>query len=84
MSNSLYVSSASYKYRFSHVHRRSLALKLFVHTGVKKVDVDLNNQVVRVLGSSSVKAMLDGVEQTGRNARLIGQGIPEGPIQPQI
>ncbi|CAA6666834.1 unnamed protein product [Spirodela intermedia] len=59
---------------------------LNLEVGVKKVDVDLNNQVVRVLGSSSVKAMLDGMEQTGRRARLIGQGIPEGPhvVAPQI
>ncbi|CAA7403638.1 unnamed protein product [Spirodela intermedia] len=55
----------------------SVKNKLLNLEGVKKVDVDLNNQVVRVLGSSSVKAMLDGMEQTGRRARLIGQGIPE-------
>ena len=42
------------------------------------VAVDLTNQVVRVLGSSSVKSMLDGLQQTGRNARLIGQGTREG------
>uniref|UniRef100_A0A1D1XRE1 Superoxide dismutase copper chaperone n=1 Tax=Anthurium amnicola TaxID=1678845 RepID=A0A1D1XRE1_9ARAE len=45
--------------------------------GVKRVDVDLNNQVVRVLGSLPVKTMLDALEQTGRKARLIGQGSPE-------
>jgi copper chaperone for superoxide dismutase len=42
------------------------------------VEVDLANQVVRILGSSPVKTMTEALEQTGRNARLIGQGIPEG------
>ncbi|XP_010272632.1 PREDICTED: copper chaperone for superoxide dismutase, chloroplastic [Nelumbo nucifera] len=51
--------------------------KLETVDGVKGVEVDLSNQVVRVLGSSSVKTMLDALEQTGRKARLIGQGIPE-------
>mgnify|MGYP002563927777 CR=1 FL=1 len=45
--------------------------------GVKNVEVDLGNQVVRVLGSSSVKET-EALKQTGRNARLIGQGVPEG------
>ncbi|KAG9439943.1 hypothetical protein H6P81_020108 [Aristolochia fimbriata] len=45
--------------------------------GVKGVEVDLTNQVVRVLGSSSVKSMIDALEQTGRRARLIGQGVPD-------
>ncbi|KAM7531207.1 hypothetical protein LguiB_034617 [Lonicera macranthoides] len=45
--------------------------------GVKNVEVDLSNQVVRVLGSSPVKTMTEALEQTGRTARLIGQGIPE-------
>ncbi|XP_020094045.1 copper chaperone for superoxide dismutase, chloroplastic isoform X2 [Ananas comosus] len=44
--------------------------------GIKNVDVDLSNQVVRVLGSLPVKTMLDALEQTGRSARLIGQGNP--------
>ncbi|WOL07515.1 copper chaperone superoxide dismutase [Canna indica] len=44
--------------------------------GIKNVDVDLNNQVVRVLGSLPVKTMEDALIQTGRNARLIGQGNP--------
>ncbi|RVX09019.1 LINE-1 reverse transcriptase-like [Vitis vinifera] len=52
--------------------------KLQTISGVKNVEVDLSNQVVRVLGSSPVKTMADALEQTGRNARLIGQGIPEG------
>ncbi|KAL6348935.1 hypothetical protein AAG906_033591 [Vitis piasezkii] len=51
--------------------------KLQTISGVKNVEVDLSNQVVRVLGSSPVKTMADALEQTGRNARLIGQGIPE-------
>lgn len=42
------------------------------------MEVDLANQVVRILGSSPVKTMTEALEQTGRNARLIGQGIPEG------
>lgn len=46
--------------------------------GVKNVEVDLVNQVVRILGSSPVNTMTEALEQTGRNARLIGQGIPEG------
>lgn len=40
--------------------------------------MDLSNQVVRVLGSTSVKTMTEALEQTGRKARLIGQGVPEG------
>lgn len=42
------------------------------------MEVDLANQVVRILGSSPVKTMTEALELTGRNARLIGQGIPEG------
>lgn len=44
--------------------------------GVKNVDVDLSNQVVRVLGSLPVKTMVDALEQTGRKTKLIGQGNP--------
>ncbi|KAL6986120.1 hypothetical protein U1Q18_019487 [Sarracenia purpurea var. burkii] len=51
--------------------------KLETVDGVKNVDVDLSNQVVRVLGSSPVKTMTEALEQTGRKVRLIGQGIPE-------
>ncbi|KAJ4811904.1 Copper chaperone for superoxide dismutase [Rhynchospora pubera] len=50
--------------------------KLDALEGIKSVDVDLSNQVVRVIGSLPVKTMLDALEQTGRNARLIGQGNP--------
>ncbi|XP_042506352.1 copper chaperone for superoxide dismutase, chloroplastic-like isoform X3 [Macadamia integrifolia] len=50
--------------------------KLMTIDGVKGVEADLSNQVVRVTGSSSVKTMLDALEQTGRKARLIGQGNP--------
>lgn len=46
--------------------------------GVKNVEVDLSNQVVRILGSTPVKTMTEALEQTGRRARLIGQGVPEG------
>ncbi|KAF5176041.1 Copper chaperone for superoxide dismutase protein [Thalictrum thalictroides] len=52
--------------------------KLLTVDGVKEVEVDLSNQVVRVLGFSPVKTMADALEQTGRKARLIGQGNPEG------
>lgn len=51
--------------------------KLATVDGVKNVDVDLSNQVVRILGSSPVKTMTEALEQTGRKARLIGQGILE-------
>ncbi|KAK3143934.1 hypothetical protein QOZ80_4AG0306800 [Eleusine coracana subsp. coracana] len=50
--------------------------KLETLEGLKKIEVDLNNQVVRVLGSLPVKTMLDALQQTGRDARLIGQGNP--------
>ncbi|KAG8659327.1 copper chaperone for superoxide dismutase, chloroplastic/cytosolic [Manihot esculenta] len=55
----------------------SVRNKLQTVNGVKNVEVDLGNQVVRVLGSSPVKTMIEALEQTGRNARLIGQGVPE-------
>ncbi|XP_027079574.1 copper chaperone for superoxide dismutase, chloroplastic [Coffea arabica] len=51
--------------------------KLQTVAGVKNVEVDLTNQVVRVLGTSPVKTMTDALEQTGRKARLIGQGSPD-------
>lgn len=51
--------------------------KLQTVEGVKNVDVDLDNQVVRILGSSPVKTMTEALELTGRKARLIGQGVPD-------
>ncbi|KAJ7944836.1 Superoxide dismutase [Quillaja saponaria] len=51
--------------------------KLLTVNGVKGVDVDLSNQVVRILGSTPVKIMTKALEQTGRKARLIGRGVPE-------
>ncbi|KAL5541011.1 hypothetical protein UlMin_042584 [Ulmus minor] len=51
--------------------------KLQTVDGVKNVEVDLSNQVVRILGSTPVKTMTEALEQTGRKARLIGQGVPE-------
>ncbi|WJX88972.1 hypothetical protein P8452_71007 [Trifolium repens] len=51
--------------------------KLQTINGIKNVEVDLSNQVVRILGSTPVKAMTEALEQTGRKARLIGQGVPE-------
>ncbi|WVZ22315.1 hypothetical protein V8G54_000859 [Vigna mungo] len=53
--------------------------KLHEINGVKNVEVDLSNQIVRILGSTPVKTMTEALEQTGRKARLIGQGIPEVP-----
>lgn len=55
-----------------------LIFVLFVDLGVKSIDVDLSNQVVRIFGSSPVKTMAEALEQTGRKARLIGQGSPGG------
>ncbi|KAK4435204.1 Copper chaperone for superoxide dismutase, chloroplastic/cytosolic [Sesamum alatum] len=55
----------------------SVKNKLQTVDGVKNVDVDLANQVVRVLGTSPVKILSDALEQTGRKARLIGQGVPD-------
>ncbi|KAK0606754.1 hypothetical protein LWI29_003863 [Acer saccharum] len=51
--------------------------KLQTVNGVKNVEVDLSNQVVRILGCSPVKTMTEALEQTGRKSRLIGQGIPD-------
>ncbi|KAJ4879232.1 hypothetical protein Rs2_36286 [Raphanus sativus] len=51
--------------------------KLETVEGIEKVEVDLANQVVRILGSSPVKAMTQALELTGRKARLIGQGVPQ-------
>ncbi|XVE64951.1 hypothetical protein DITRI_Ditri07aG0142600 [Diplodiscus trichospermus] len=51
--------------------------KLQTLNGVKSVEVDLSNQVVRILGSSPLKSMTEALEQTGRKARLVGQGVPE-------
>ncbi|KAG8374817.1 hypothetical protein BUALT_Bualt10G0035000 [Buddleja alternifolia] len=56
---------------------KSVKNKLQDVDGVKNVDVDLISQVVRVLGTSPVKILTEALEQTGRKARLIGQGIPE-------
>ncbi|GKD55170.1 copper chaperone for superoxide dismutase, chloroplastic/cytosolic [Tanacetum coccineum] len=50
--------------------------KLQTVDGIKSIDVDLSNQVVRIFGSSPVKTMTEALEQTGRKARLIGQGLP--------
>ncbi|XP_076905699.1 copper chaperone for superoxide dismutase, chloroplastic/cytosolic-like [Bidens hawaiensis] len=50
--------------------------KLQTVNGIKSIDVDLANQVVRIFGSSSVKTMAEALEQTGKKARLIGQGLP--------
>ncbi|KAL8543846.1 hypothetical protein ACS0TY_004414 [Phlomoides rotata] len=55
----------------------SVKNKLQTLDGVKNVDVDLTNQVVRVLGTSPVKTLSEALEQTGRKARLIGQGQPD-------
>ncbi|GAB2209842.1 hypothetical protein Drorol1_Dr00027067 [Drosera rotundifolia] len=51
--------------------------KLEAIEGVKRVEADLSNQVVRILGTTSVKYLADALDQTGCKARLIGQGVPE-------
>ncbi|KFK43519.1 hypothetical protein AALP_AA1G136000 [Arabis alpina] len=51
--------------------------KLVTIEGIENVEVDLPNQVVRILGSSPVLAMTQALEQTGRKTRLIGQGVPQ-------
>ncbi|XWS64318.1 hypothetical protein CRYUN_Cryun06bG0176000 [Craigia yunnanensis] len=51
--------------------------KLRTINGVNSVEVDLSNQVVRILGYSPVKSITDALKQTGRKARLIGQGVLE-------
>ncbi|XP_037486645.1 copper chaperone for superoxide dismutase, chloroplastic-like [Triticum dicoccoides] len=51
--------------------------KLQTLEGIQNIEVDFNNQVVRVRGSLPVKLMLDALRQTGRDARLIGQGNPD-------
>ncbi|KAL3499455.1 hypothetical protein ACH5RR_038548 [Cinchona calisaya] len=56
---------------------KAVKSKLQTVDGVKNVEVDLSNQVVRVLGTSPVKTMTEALEQTGRKARLIGQGSPD-------
>ncbi|CAM6006806.1 unnamed protein product [Sphagnum balticum] len=56
---------------------KSVRTKLEPLEGVKSVDVDLGNQVVRVLGSTTVKNLSAALAQSGRKARLIGQGLPE-------
>ena len=45
--------------------------------GVKSVDISLDNQVVRILGSATLKNLTAALVESGRNARLIGQGVPE-------
>ncbi|KAK8618112.1 hypothetical protein V6N13_115985 [Hibiscus sabdariffa] len=52
--------------------------KLQTIDGLKSVEVDLSNQVVRILGSTPVKTMSEAFEQIGRKASLIGQGVPDG------
>ncbi|XP_073133755.1 copper chaperone for superoxide dismutase, chloroplastic isoform X2 [Henckelia pumila] len=56
---------------------KSVKAKLQAVDGVKNIDVDLTNQVVRVLATSPVKILTEALEQTGRKARLIGQGTPD-------
>ncbi|XP_024540620.1 copper chaperone for superoxide dismutase, chloroplastic isoform X2 [Selaginella moellendorffii] len=56
---------------------KSVRGKLEPLEGVKAVTVDLSNQVVRVLGTAPVKAISAALEETGRSARLIGQGSLE-------
>ncbi|KAH9608042.1 hypothetical protein KSS87_000191 [Heliosperma pusillum] len=51
--------------------------KLETVQGVKSIDADLSNQVVRIRGYSPLKTMEEALIQTGRTARLIGQGMPD-------
>lgn len=55
---------------------KSVKNKLQTVDGVKTIDVDLPNQVVRIFGSAPVKTMAEALQQTGKKARLIGQGSP--------
>ncbi|CAM6095175.1 unnamed protein product [Calypogeia fissa] len=55
---------------------KSVRSKLEPLEGVKSVDIDLQNQVVRILGSAPIKNLTSAIEQSGRDARLIGQGLP--------
>eukprot|EP00897_Mesotaenium_endlicherianum_P001176 jgi/Mesen1/11059/ME000099S10497 len=45
--------------------------------GVSTVDVDLENQVVRVLATTPLTSLTSALEKSGRKSRLIGQGSPE-------
>jgi len=56
---------------------KSVRTKLEPLDGVKSVDVSLENQVVRILGSTTVKDLTAALAESGRKARLIGQGLPE-------
>nr|XP_024359268.1 copper chaperone for superoxide dismutase, chloroplastic/cytosolic-like isoform X2 [Physcomitrium patens]XP_024359269.1 copper chaperone for superoxide dismutase, chloroplastic/cytosolic-like isoform X2 [Physcomitrium patens]XP_024359270.1 copper chaperone for superoxide dismutase, chloroplastic/cytosolic-like isoform X2 [Physcomitrium patens]XP_024359271.1 copper chaperone for superoxide dismutase, chloroplastic/cytosolic-like isoform X2 [Physcomitrium patens]PNR31748.1 hypothetical protein len=56
---------------------KSVRTKLEPLTGVKSVDINLENQVVRVLGTTTVKDLTAALAESGRKARLIGQGLPE-------
>ncbi|KAL3678335.1 hypothetical protein R1sor_021291 [Riccia sorocarpa] len=55
---------------------KAVRSKLEPLEGVRRLDVDLENQVVRVFGSVPVKNLITAVESTGRDVRLIGQGVP--------
>ncbi|KAL9246773.1 hypothetical protein vseg_020266 [Gypsophila vaccaria] len=55
----------------------SVTNKLETVQGVKSIEADLSNQVVRIQGSTPVKTLEEALLQTGRKARLIGQGVPE-------
>jgi copper chaperone for superoxide dismutase len=63
---------------------KSVRTKLEPLEGVKSVDVDLGNQVVRVMGSATVKNLSAALAQSGRKARLIGQGLPESGWSPMV
>ncbi|XP_074317764.1 copper chaperone for superoxide dismutase, chloroplastic/cytosolic isoform X2 [Silene latifolia] len=55
----------------------SVTDKLETVQGVKSIEADLSNQVVRIRGSSPVKTLEEALVQTGLTARLIGQGLPD-------
>jgi copper chaperone for superoxide dismutase len=56
---------------------KSVRTKLEPLDGVKSVDISLENQVVRILGSTTVKDLTAALAESGRKSRLIGQGVPE-------
>ncbi|CAI5997389.1 unnamed protein product [Closterium sp. NIES-65] len=53
-----------------------LSLSRHLPPGVKLVDISLESQVVRVLGSATLAQLEEALKKSGRKARLIGQGDP--------
>ncbi|CAI5460949.1 unnamed protein product [Closterium sp. Yama58-4] len=55
---------------------KNVRQKLEPLEGVKLVDINLESQVVRVLGSATLAQLEEALKKSGRKARLIGQGDP--------